>query len=203
MARLVADILQVVGIEHLVMVDLHTPQIEGFFHSPVDSLTAVPTLCEALRGRLPAGVVVVSPDVGRLPMASRYAQRLGTTVVVLHKQRVSGTETRITHIVGNVSDLACLIIDDMITTGGTVAESVKALLSAGARPEIIVAATHGVFVRGAREKLSHPAVRDVLVTDTVRVTEKDWPQLHVVSIAPLIAGAVRQIVADGSLVELR
>jgi ribose-phosphate pyrophosphokinase len=96
-----------------------------------------------------------------------------------------------------------LIIDDMITTGGTVAESVKALLSAGARPEIIVAATHGVFVRGAREKLSHPAVRDVLVTDTVRVTEKDWPQLHVVSIAPLIAGAVRQIVADGSLVELR
>lgn len=169
----------------------------------MDSLTAVPTLCEALRGRLPAGIVVVSPDVGRLPMASRYAQRLGTTVVVLHKQRVSGTETRITHIVGNVSDLACLIIDDMITTGGTVAESVKALLSAGARPEIIVAATHGVFVRGAREKLSHPAVRDVLVTDTVRVTEKDWPQLHVVSIAPLIAGAVRQIVADGSLVELR
>ena len=203
MARLVADVLQVVGIEHLVMVDLHTPQIEGFFHSPVDSLTAVPTLCEALRGRLPAGIVVVSPDVGRLPMASRYAQRLGTSVVVLHKQRVSGTEIRITHIVGNVSDLACLIIDDMITTGGTVAESVKALLSAGARPEIIVAATHGVFVRGAREKLSHPAVRDVLVTDTVRVTEKDWPQLHVVSIAPLIAGAVRRIVADGSLVELR
>jgi ribose-phosphate pyrophosphokinase len=81
-------------------------------------------------------------------------------------------------------------------------ESIKALLTAGARPEIIVAATHGVFVRGAREKLSHPAVRAVLVTDTVRVTEQDWPQLHVVSIAPLIAGAVKQIVADGSLVHL-
>jgi ribose-phosphate pyrophosphokinase len=202
MARLVADVLQVVGIDHVVTVDLHTPQIEGFFHAPVKSLTAVPTLCEALPGRLPADFVVVSPDVGRVGMASRYAHRLGTSVVVLHKQRLSGTKTKITHVIGKVSGLACLIVDDMITTGGTIAESITALLMAGARPEILVAATHGLLVTGAREKLSHPAVRDVLVTDTVCVPKRDWPQLHVISIAPLIADAVKRLVADGSLGEL-
>jgi ribose-phosphate pyrophosphokinase len=103
MARVIADVLQVVGVDQVVVVDLHTPQIEGFFYAPVDSLTAVPILCQALAGRLPADIVVVSPDVGRVGMASRYAQSLGTSVVVLHKQRLSGIKTRITHVVGNVS----------------------------------------------------------------------------------------------------
>ena len=202
MARVIADILQVVGIDHVVVVDLHTPQIEGFFHAPVDSLTAVPTLCQALPGWLPAEFVVVSPDVGRVGMASRYAHRLGVSVVVLHKQRLSGARTKITHVVGKVSGLACLIVDDMITTGGTVAESITALLTAGARPEIIVAATHGLLVADAREKVSHPAVRAVFVTDSVSVPERDWPQLHVISIAPPIADAMRLLVTDGSLAEL-
>ena len=103
--------------------DLHTQQIEGFFHAPVDSLTAVPTLCQALRDRVPADLVVVSPDVGRVSMATRYAQFLGAPVVVLHKRRISGAETMVTHVVGEVSDRACLIVDDMISTGGTMAES--------------------------------------------------------------------------------
>jgi ribose-phosphate pyrophosphokinase len=184
------------------MVDLHTPQIEGFFHAPVDSLTAVPTMCETLRGRIPADLVVVSPDVGRVAMASRYARSLGASVVVLHKQRMSGNETKVVRVVGKVSDRACLIVDDMIATGGTIAESITALLAAGARPEVTVAATHGLFVGSAREKLNHPAVREVLVTDTVCPFEVDWPQLHVVSIAPLIAGAVKRLVSDGSLNEL-
>jgi ribose-phosphate pyrophosphokinase len=94
------------------------------------------------------------------------------------------------------------VVDDMSSTGGTVAETITALLAAGARPEIIVAATHGLFVVDARRKLSHPAVRQVFVTDTVCVRERDWPQLRVISVAPLIAGAVRQFLADGSLDEL-
>jgi ribose-phosphate pyrophosphokinase len=134
-------------------------------------------------------------------MANRYAQDLGASVVVLHKRRLSGAETKVTHVVGEVSDRACLIVDDMISTGGTMAESITALLTAGARPDIIVAATHGLFLRDARKKLSHPAVCEVLVTDTVSVPERDWPQLHVVSIAPLIAGAVARLMADGSLGE--
>lgn len=199
MARVVADALEGVGIGHVITMDLHTPQIEGFFHVPVDSLTAVPTLCRALRDRVPADLVVVSPDVGRVGMATRYAEHcLGAPVAVLHKRRLSGADTEVTHVVGEVSGRACLIVDDMISTGGTVAESIVALLSAGARPEIIVAATHGLFVLDAREKLNHPAVCEVVVTDTVRGRETDWPRLRVISIAPMIAGAVRRLVADGS-----
>ena len=201
-ARVAADLLEAVGIAHLVTVDLHTPQIEGFFHAAVDSLTAVPTLCRAMRDRLPPDVVVVSPDVGRMAMATEYARCFGAPVVVLHKRRESGTETEITHIVGDVTRRACLIVDDMISTGGTVAESVAALLEAGARPEILVAATHGLLLPGAPDRLNHPAVREVWVTDTVAIAEQERPGLHVVSIAPLLAGALQRFLADGSIGDL-
>ena len=162
---------------------------------PWTALTAVPTLCRAMRDRVPANLVVVSPDVGCAGMATHYAEQcLGASVLVLHKRRVS--ETNVTHVVREVSGRACLIVDDMISTGGALAESITALLAAGARPEIIVAATHGLFVVDARKKLSHPAVREVFVTDTINQT--GWPQLNVVSIAPLIAGAVRRFLANGS-----
>jgi ribose-phosphate pyrophosphokinase len=201
-ASMVANLMETVGIDQVVTLDLHAPQIEGFFHIPVDSLTAVPTLSGVLRNRLKQGSVVVSPDTGRVRMATEYAHRLGTSVIVLHKQRESGTETEVTHIVGDVRDRACLIIDDMISTGGTISESIKALLEAGARPEITVAATHGLLIDGAREKLSHESIREIFVTDSVEVEITGWPQLHVVSIAPVIASAIRQIMADGSLSSL-
>jgi ribose-phosphate pyrophosphokinase len=201
-ARVAADVLETVGIAHLVTLDLHTPQIEGFFHIPVDSLTAVPTLCRELRDRLPPDPVVVSPDVGRMAMATEYARCFGVPVIVLHKRRESGTEAEVTHIVGDVASRTCLIVDDMISTGGTVAESIAALLEAGARPEIIVAATHGLLLPGARAKLDQPAVREVVVTDTVAVADRNWPQLRVVSIAPLIAGALERFLADRSIGDL-
>jgi ribose-phosphate pyrophosphokinase len=190
--------MQAVGIDHLLTVDLHTPQIEGFFQIPVDNLSSVTTLASALRDRLPEGAVVVSPDAGRVKTAARYAQILGTSVVVLHKRRESGTETKVTHVVGDVRGRPCLIIDDMISTGGTIAESVVALLEAGARAEMTIAATHGVFVEGARDRLSHESVREVFVTDTVSEAAKGWPQLHVVSIAALIAKAIQRFTAGGS-----
>jgi ribose-phosphate pyrophosphokinase len=200
--RVVADLLQTVGIAHVVTLDLHTPQIEGFFHAPVDSLTAVPTLCRALRDRLPPDLVVVSPDVGRVWMAAHYAQCLGAPVIVLHKRRESGTETEVTYVVGDVSSRACLIVDDMISTGGTIAESIRALLRAGARPEIIVSVTHGLLLAGAREKLNHPTVREVFVTDTVCMSETNWPRLQVISIAPLIASALERFMTNGSIGDL-
>ena len=201
-ASMVAEVLEAVGIDRVVTLDLHAPQIEGFFRIPVDSLTAVPTLGEALRDRLPQDVVVVSPDTGRVEMATQYAQRLGSSVIVLHKQRKSGTETEVTRIVGDVRDRACLIVDDMISTGGTLARSIEALLSAGARPDITIAATHGLFVAGARAKLSHESVRAIFVTDTVATQETDWPQLQVVSIAPLIAKAIQRFKANESIGDL-
>jgi ribose-phosphate pyrophosphokinase len=203
MASMVADLIQAVGVNHVVTIDLHTPQIEGFFRIPVDSLTATETLCRHLSGRLPPGAVVVSPDVGRVEMASAFAHLLGTSVVVLHKRRESGMETEITHLVGDVRGRACLIVDDMISTGGTVGKSVEALLEAGAREEIIVAATHGLFINGAKEFLRWTGVSEVIVTDTVARSDDLWPELRVVSIAPLLAAAIRRFMADGSLGDLR
>ncbi|CDM67121.1 ribose-phosphate diphosphokinase [Pyrinomonas methylaliphatogenes] len=197
-ASMIADLMQTVGIDHLITLDLHAPQIEGFFRIPVDSLTAVPTLARALRDRVPDDAVVVSPDTGRVHAATMYAHRLKTSVVVLHKQRASGTETRITHVVGDVRDRACVIVDDMISTGGTMAESIEALLAAGARPEFTLVATHGLFLPGARAKLDHPSVRAVVVTDSVEIISRDWPQLEVVSIAPLIAEAIRHTLINGA-----
>ncbi|HEX8097405.1 MAG TPA: ribose-phosphate pyrophosphokinase [Pyrinomonadaceae bacterium] len=201
-ASMVADLMQTVGIGHVVTVDVHTPQIEGFFRAPLDNLTAVPALAKALRGSLPGGVVVVSPDAGRVRMASEFAQRLQSPLAVLHKRRESGTKTRVTHMIGEVSGRACLIVDDMISTGGTIAESVAALLEAGASPGVRVVATHGLFVKDAREKMTRAGVSEVWTTDSVAVSEKDRPQLHIVSIAPLLAGAISRFLKDESLSDL-
>jgi ribose-phosphate pyrophosphokinase len=195
MARMVVDLLEVVRVDHVVTVDPHAAPIKGFFRAPVDSFTTVPTLCRALQGRLPPAIVVVAPDAGRGAMATRYAQCLGAPVVVLHKRRINGTVTEVTHMAGEESGRPCLIINDMISTGGTIAESIDAFLAAGARPEFMVAATHALLVANAREKLSHPAVREVLVTDFVDMRERDWPQLRTVSIAPLLAAALEPLMA--------
>lgn len=200
-ASLVAQLVEAAGVDRVLTVDLHAPQIEGFFRIPVDSLTAVPTLRQAVREGLPEHAVVVSPDTGRVAMATDYARRLGLPVAILHKQRTSGTETAVTHVVGDVRDRPCLIIDDMISTGGTIARAVEALLRAGARPEIIVAATHGLFVGEAWTTLAHPAIRDVFVTDSVIPARSDR-RLKTVGIAPLVASAIRKLLGGGSLSEL-
>jgi ribose-phosphate pyrophosphokinase len=200
--RVAADLLEAVGIDHVITLDLHTPQMEGFFHVPVDSLTAVPALCAAMRDRLPRDTAVVSPDAGRVGLATHYARCLGAPLIVLHKRRDSSTDTEVTHVVGDASGRGCLVVDDMISTGGTVAESIKALLAAGARAEMVVAATHGLLLPGARDKLESPAVRAVFITDSVAVSERGWEKLHVVSIAPVIAEALERVLTDGSIREL-
>lgn len=197
-ASLVAQLMQAAGIDHIITLDLHAEQIEGFFHIPVDNLTAVPIFCEAVRGRLPERLVVVSPDVGRVEMALDYARRLGSPVVVLHKRRASGTETEVTHVVGDVRGRSCLVIDDMISTGGTIARAVEALLGAGARRDIVVAASHGLFVGDARDKLSHEAIQEILVTDSL-AADRTWPRLRIVSVAPLLAEAISRLHTGGSL----
>jgi ribose-phosphate pyrophosphokinase len=193
-ARMVADLLQAVGVAHVVTVDVHTPQIEGFFHAPVDSLTAVPVLCQALREGLPRDAVVVSPDAGRANLAAQYARCLGIPVVLLHKRRGSGADVEVTHVVGNVAGKACVIIDDTISTAGTMAQAVGALLDRGARADIAVAATHGLFVDGARARLESLPIREIVVTDTVESRESGWKKLRVVSSAPLLGAALRRFV---------
>lgn len=197
-ASLVAALLQTAGVQHVLTLDLHTTQIEGFFHIPVDTLSAVPALCEALLDRVPPDAVVVSPDAGRVQLATRYAERLGLSLAVLHKRRESGATTRVTHLVGEVEGRACVLVDDMISTGGTLVESIQALREAGAS-DFLVAATHGLLLAGAEERLLAAGAREVLVTDTIAVAPRDDDRLRVVSIAPVLAAALHQIAAGGSL----
>lgn len=195
-ARMIGDVLQAVGVDHVVTVDLHTPQIEGFFRIPVDSLTAMPILADAVRPRLGPSAIVAAPDAGRATLAARYAERLGLPLVVVHKQRESSTRTRVTRIVGDVEDRHCLIIDDMISTGATLAGTIDALLDAGAAPHIHLAATHALLLPGARQLLERESVDELVVTDTValRGEHRDWRGLRLVSCAPLLAAALHPFV---------
>lgn len=198
-ASVVAEILQAVGIDQVVTLDLHAPQIEGFFRFPVDSLSAVATLADTLVDKLSPGTIVVSPDTGRMAMATEYAQRLKTSVAVLHKHRESGSQTTVTRVVGEVHNRPCLIVDDMISTGGTIARSIDALLEAGAKPEFTVAATHGLLMADAREKLAKPSLKALYITDTIAGDRDNWPELQVVSVAPLLATAIDRFIRHQSL----
>jgi ribose-phosphate pyrophosphokinase len=200
-ARMVGDVLQAAGIDHVVTIDLHTPQIEGFFRIPVDSLTAMPVLADAVRARLGEHAVVAAPDAGRADLAARYAERLGLPLVIVHKHRETSARTHVTRIVGDVERRQCLIIDDMISTGSTLAATIDALLEAGAAPGLYVAATHALLLPGARKLLERETVAELVITDTVaaRGDTRDWRGLRVVSTAPLIAAALQQFVGDGSV----
>jgi ribose-phosphate pyrophosphokinase len=195
MASLVAQLLQAAGVEHLVAVDLHAPQIEGFFQIPVDDLSPFVPLLEAVRPSLPSELVVVSPDLGRIGLATRFADVLHAGVAVVQKRRISGRATRTLQVIGDVRDRPALVVDDMITSGGTIAGCVEALLAAGARPEIVVAASHGLFVGDAAARLEHEAIRAIWVTDTLPPAPSN-PRPRVVGIAPLIAAAVRELLPD-------
>ena len=201
-ARMIADMLIAGGADRLLTIDLHSPQIQGFFDIPVDHLTAVGILGEHLGGHDIGDSVIVAPDAGRVNMATQYANRLGLPVVIIHKRRTGPEETEIVHVVGEVRGKQPIIIDDMITTGGTINRSVRALLDGGARAEILVAATHAVLVGKAIEYLSHPAIKEVVVTNTVPGGRERLAGLKEVSVAPLIASAIQRIHADASVSEI-
>lgn len=202
-ARLAADMLVTAGANRILTVDLHSPQIQGFFGIPVDHLTAVSVLAEHLRAAELKDAVVVAPDAGRVGMATEYANRLGFPVVIIHKRRTGPEQTEAACVVGEVRGKHPIVIDDMITTGRTIDCSVQALLDEGAMPEVRVAVTHAVLVGKALDCLSNPAILEVAVTNTVPVgPEKQIEKLKVASIAPLIASAIGCIHTDSSVSKL-
>ena len=199
-AKLVANLLTIAGANRLIALDLHAPAIHGFFDIWMDHITAVPLLARALESRKQPENVVVSPDTGRVKEAERYARILGVPLVVMHKQRRGPAEVESRAVVGDVRGRSPIIIDDMISTGATIHQCARALLAQGARDEIIVAATHGLLVGDARARLAIPAIREVLVTNTVAVSpDKALPKLTVLSVAPLLAEAIKAIHADRSI----
>jgi ribose-phosphate pyrophosphokinase len=202
MARLVADLLQGAGVDHVLAVDAHRPQLEGYFGVPLDNLTAVPTLSDALRGRISPETVVVSPDLGGARLATAYGRNLGLATVLMVKQRRSGSDVTITSQIGEARGRPCLITDDMVTTGGTVMEAIQVLSEAGARMPVTVAATHGVLVGGAISNLVDAGVHDIMVTDSVAQPGVHTEPVQVVSIAPMLAAAIRCLMTGDPLTDL-
>jgi ribose-phosphate pyrophosphokinase len=207
-ARLVADLLKTAGADRIVTVDLHTDQIQGFFDGPVDHMRAQPLLCGHIRDNyLNAGkdVVVVSPDSGRVRVAEKWADSLGgVPLAFIHKTRDPRVPNQVkaNRVVGEVTGKTCVITDDMIDTGGTIAGAVGLLREAGA-VEVVIAATHGVLSSPASERLAACGASEVIVTNTLPITEdKQFPQLTVLSIAPLLASTIRAVFDNGSVTGL-
>jgi len=204
-ARLVADLFKAAGADRIMSVDLHAAQIQGFFDGPVDHLFAMPVLLEHFRKQLdPATLTVVSPDMGRVRVADIWSDKLGAPLAIIHKRRDPRVPNQVSvhDIVGDVEGRVCLLVDDMIDTGRTIAKAAEALKNDGAIG-VVVAATHAVFSEPATEVLQSDFIDQVVVTDTLPVpAEKRWDRLTVLPIAPLLARAIREVFEDGSVTSM-
>ncbi len=205
-ARLVADLLKTAGADRIVTVDLHTDQIQGFFDGPVDHMRAQSLLTGHIAKRYPTeNMVVVSPDSGRVRVAEKWADALdGTPLAFIHKTRDPKVPNQVVsnRVVGDVAGKTCVLTDDMIDTGGTIAGAVNLLHRDGAS-DVIIAATHGVLSPPAAQRLADSGAREVIVTNTLPIGEdKQFPQLTVLSIAPLLASTIRAVFENGSVTGL-
>jgi ribose-phosphate pyrophosphokinase len=205
-ARLVADLYQTAGADRIMSVDLHTAQIQGFFDGPVDHLFAVPLLADYIREQVADDeVTVVSPDTGRVRVAEQWAERLGgAPLAFVHKTRdlTQPNKAESKQVVGAIEGRTCVLIDDMIDTGGTISGAVQVLKDAGAK-DVIIAATHALLSEPAAERLSTCGAREVVVTNTLPIpAEKRFHNLTVLSIAPILARAIKEVFVDGSVTSL-
>jgi ribose-phosphate pyrophosphokinase len=204
-ARLIADLFKTAGAERIMSVDLHAAQIQGFFDGPLDHLFAMPLLMEHIRATTDlSDLVVVAPDMGRVRVADVWSDQLGVPLAIIHKRRDPRVPNQVSvhEIVGDVAGKVCLIVDDLIDTGGTIVKAAEALRKNGAT-DVIVAATHAVFSDPAVELLSRGDIHRVIVTNTLPLPpEKRFDRLEVLSIAPLIARAIHEVFEDGSVTSM-
>ncbi len=205
--KLVADLISVAGADRVVSVDLHSGQIQGFFDFPFDHLTALPILSEYISNELglyDRDLVVVAPDAGRIKTAERLREHLHADLAFLYKRRSRYEAHKIEEmaVVGEVDGRPCVLVDDMIDTAGTVAKGARALAQQGAGP-IFAVATHPVLSGKAVQALEESPIQEVVVTNTLPIPEeKQFPKLKVLSIAPLIASALRAVFEDTSVSEI-
>jgi ribose-phosphate pyrophosphokinase len=206
-AKLVADLLSAAGADRVVSVDLHSGQIQGFFDYPFDHLTGLPVLSDYLESELQlhAGeLVVVAPDAGRVKTAERLRESLHADLAFIYKKRSRHEASKIegVEVVGEVDGRPCVLIDDIIDTAGTMVEGAKALARLGAS-EVYAAATHGLFSGEAVTRIEDSPIKGVVVTNTVPVAEdKQFAKLTILSIAPVIASALRAVFEDTSVSEI-
>lgn len=198
-AKLVADVLTTVGAHRIITVDLHADPIQGFFEIPVDHLTALDLIIRHLKSQNIVNPVVVSPDAGRASTAEKLANYLDCPFAIMIKNRPAHNQSEITHIIGEVEGMTPIIIEDLIDTGSTIVNVVEALHK-GAH-DAYVCATHGLFSANAIEKLTHPNIRQVVVTDTIALSDHS-DKFFVLPMSPLIATAIKIISEGGSLDKL-
>ena len=204
-ARLMADLFAAAGADRLMSVDLHTSQIQGFFDGPVDHLFALPLLASYVKESYATeGVTVVSPDAGRVRVAERWTDSLGSPLAIIHKRRDPDVpnEVRIFEVVGDVKGRSCVLVDDMIDTGGTIVKAAETLFDQGAA-QVVVAATHGILSEPAAARLQSSDISEVIVTNTLPIPDhRDFDKLTVLSIAPIVSQAIREVFTDGSVTRL-
>ncbi len=205
-ARLIADLFKTAGADRLMAIDLHTAQIQGFFDGPVDHLFALPLLADYVQQKYPVDeLVVVSPDTGRVRMAEQWADRLGgRPLAFVHKTRDPNVANQVVanRVVGEVAGRVCLLIDDMIDTGASVSKAAD-LLFANDATDVVVVATHGIFSPPATDTLKNSRISEVIVTNTLPVRpEQNFDKLTVLSVAPMIARAIKEVFEDGSVTSL-
>ena len=201
-AKLMANLIEAAGAEKVLGIDFHTHQIQGFFDVPVDHLYAAPLLTQYFRELQLDGPVVVAPDVGAAKMARGFARRLNASFAIIDKRRPAHNQAEVLQVIGEVEGRACIVVDDMIDTAGTLASVVQALAERGAAG-IYAAATHPLLSGSAPERLQESAVREVVVTNTLYVPEeKRFPKLRILSIAELLARAIRYTRSNESVSQL-
>ncbi len=206
-ARLVADLFKTAGADRLMAVDLHTAQIQGFFDGPVDHLMALPILTDYVWENYGSEhLAVVSPDAGRIKVAEQWSRRLrGAPLAFIHKTRdtTRPNQSVANRVVGEVSGRTCVLVDDMIDSGGTICQAADALMAEGAA-SVVVAATHAIFSGSAVHKLSDSVAREIVVTNTLPQTDETraMPKITELSIAPLISRAIRAVFEDGSVTDM-
>ena len=205
-ARLIADLFATAGADRLIAVDLHTAQIQGFFDGPVDHLMALPILSDYVRERYGhEDLAIVSPDAGRIKVAEQWSARLnGAPLAFIHKTRdtTRPNESVANRVVGEVAGRICILVDDMIDTGGTIVKAAEALMKDGAAG-VVIAATHAILSDPAVDRLKNCPAAEVVVTNTLPIsTDRHFDKLTVLSIAPLISRAIREVFEDGSVTSL-
>ena len=205
-ARLIADMFVTAGADRLIAVDLHTAQIQGFFDGPVDHLMALPILSDYVKDKYgDQRLAVVSPDAGRIKVAEQWSARLGgAPLAFIHKTRdvTRPNESVANRVVGEVTDRICILVDDMIDTGGTIVKAAEALMADGAAG-VVIAATHAILSDPAVDRLKNSPAAEVVVTNTLPIPDdRQFDKLTVLSIAPLISRAIREVFEDGSVTSL-
>jgi ribose-phosphate pyrophosphokinase len=202
-ARVAASVVGTARFDRLMLLDAHTPAIEGFFDVPLDHLTAVPVLARAVASSIGERSVIVAPDLGAVKLARAYANHLHVPMAFVHKTRLNGESVEAHAVIGDVRGRLPLIVDDMLSTGATIEAAVGLLRGAGATEPMTVAVTHALLVGRAREILEGLPLARIVATDTV-ATERSAPlQIEVCSVASLVATAIRRNHHDESLVDLR